>query len=77
MAAEAPTLRALLEQAWDESLLLRTEDGHELILAPIDDFDREIELTRQSAELMRLLVRRTGERATVSLEEVRAQLGIG
>ena len=44
--------------------------------AEIDDFDREIELTRQNEELMRLLDSRGREKANIPLDEAKARLGI-
>lgn len=76
VSARACTLVSLLKQACDENLILRTEDGREFLLAEIDDFDREIELTRQNEELMRLLDERGREKATVSLQEARACFGL-
>jgi hypothetical protein len=67
----ARALNALLEQASGQNLVLRTRDGREFVLAEIDDFDREIELTRQNKQLMRLLDSRGRERATISLAEAR------
>ena len=55
VSSRARTLNALLKQALQENLILRTADGHEFLLAEIADFDREIELTRQNEELMQLL----------------------
>jgi hypothetical protein len=77
VSRRAWALNALLKQALQENLILRTEDGHEFVLAEIDDFDREIQLTRQNEELMRLLDSRGQEKATISLEEARVRLGIG
>jgi hypothetical protein len=74
VSPEENTLGALLKQAMQESLILQTVDGHEFILAEIDDFDREITLTRQNEELMRLLDERGQEKATISLAEARARL---
>ncbi len=74
VSSRARTLNALLKQALQENLILRTQDGHEFILAEIDDFDREIELTRHNDELMRLLDARGQEKATISLAEARARL---
>ena len=71
------TLNDLLKQAQEESLILETEDGHEFVLAKLDDFDHEIELTRQSEEFMRLLDSRGQEKATIPLREARARLGVG
>jgi hypothetical protein len=74
--SDAETLNALLAQAVQENLILQTEDGREFLLAEIDDFDREVYLTRQNIDLMTLLGKRHAERATVSLAEARAQLGL-
>jgi hypothetical protein len=60
----------------NDNLILKTEDGREFLLAEIDNFDREVELTRQNKELMSLLDRRGREKATVSLAEARARLGL-
>jgi len=76
VSSRARTLNALLKQALQENLILRTADGHEFLLAEIADFDREIELTRENEELMRLLESRGREKATISLEEARARLGV-
>lgn len=66
----------LLQQAQHGNLILRSPDGIEYILAEIDDFDREIALTRQNEELMELLDRRARQTKTIPLEEVKRQLGI-
>lgn len=76
VSPRARTLKALLKQALQENLILRTVDGHEFLLAEINDFDREIELTRQNEELMRLLDARGHEKATISLAEARTRLGV-
>lgn len=41
------TVTSLLEKAKKGALILRSPEGHEFILAEIDDFNREIELTRR------------------------------
>lgn len=74
ISAEENRLNALLIQAVQESLILRTTDGREFILAEIDNFDREIELTRQNEEFIRLLDERGRQTATISLAEARARL---
>lgn len=68
------TVQALVEQASRENVILLTEDGREFILAELDSFDREIELTRQNESLMQLLDQRGQERGTLSLAEARARL---
>lgn len=68
------TIRDLLDQASSENLILLTDDGREFLVAQLDNFDREIELTRQNEALMELLDARGGEKATLSLAEARAML---
>lgn len=66
----------MLKQARRQNLIVRSPDGHEFILAELDDFDREIALTRQNKPLMDLLDRRARQRETVPLTEAKAQLRI-
>lgn len=68
-------LNALLRQAGQENFVLRASDGREFVLAEIDDFSREIELTRENKKLMAFLDRRGRENATVPLAEARRRLG--
>jgi hypothetical protein len=42
----------------------------------LDDFDREIALTRQNEELMALLDARSNEPGAVSVAEARRRLGL-
>jgi hypothetical protein len=70
------TLNALLKQARRENIILRTPDGVEFILAEIDDFDREIALTRQNEELMLLLDYRARQNQAIGVAEVREQLDL-
>ena len=76
VSSRSRTLNALLKRARKQNIILRALDGHEFVLAEIDDFSREIELTRQNAKLMKLLDRRGREKATISLGEARQQLGV-
>ena len=66
--------RDLPTLAREHDLVLRTDDGREFVLAEIDDFGREIELTRQNPELMALLKQRSEPEATYSLEQARRAL---
>ena len=52
ISSRSKVLSALIKRAGRENLILRTPDGREFILAELDDFNREIELTRQNTELM-------------------------
>ena len=70
-------IRALLEQARDEDVIVRMEDGSEFLLSAIDDFDHEIARTRRNEKLMSLLDERAGQTQTIPLEDVQRQLGFG
>jgi hypothetical protein len=76
ISGRAKTLTALLKRAQRGGLILRSPDGHEFILAEIDDFNREIELTRKNAKLMRLLDERGTQTETIGLAEVKVRLGL-
>lgn len=69
-------LKELLVQADQESLLLKTPDGREFVLAEIDDLDRELEQVRNNPELMKFLSERSQGNETIGLSQVRKQLGI-
>ena len=73
---QAVEVIALLEQARDDELLVRTADGSEFLLTVIDEFDREIARTRQNAKLMALLDERAKQSKTIPLDEVKRQLGL-
>jgi hypothetical protein len=69
-------INEILDFAGRENIVLRVSDGREFVLAELDSFDRELELTRQNEELMNFLDRRSEEEKTYTLEEVKKQLGI-
>ena len=72
----APALAELLELAGEDTLILKTSEGREFVLAEVDDFDTEIDLVRQNEELMTLLAERSREKKTYILQQVRKQLGL-
>jgi len=74
--AQAKTVTSLLKKAQRGGLILRSPEGQEFILAEIDDFNREIELTRQNKALMKLLDVRGKQTKTVRSSEMRKQLGL-
>lgn len=76
ISQDSSALMTLLAEAKEDNLLLRTADGSEFILAEVDNFDRELELTRQNLELMAFLDERAKEQSTLSAAEVRAELGL-
>jgi hypothetical protein len=71
-----PSVDELLKLAGEENIILRFPNGREFLLAEIDDFEREIELTRENEELMKLLDERSKNPRTLTLNEVREQLGL-
>jgi hypothetical protein len=76
VSRRARSINALLKQAREENIIVRDANGREFMLAEIDDFDREIELTRQNKKLMDFLDRRARQTASVPLAEARKQLGL-
>ena len=74
VSKQAKGINNLLKQARKENLIVQSPDGSEFILAEIDDFNREIELTRQNKKLMKALERRAKQTRTISLEEAKAEL---
>jgi len=88
--ARLKTVNALLQQARNANVLLRSENGEQFVLAKVssvrafyvsnsDDFEEEIKLTRANKELMRFLDRR-GKQATqgklIPIAEVEKRLGL-
>ncbi len=69
-------LRRLLDQAKRENVLVGSPDGREFIVAELDDFNREIQLARQNAELMAFLDARGRKQATIGIAELRKELGL-
>jgi hypothetical protein len=70
-------IKALLDQARNEDVVVRMDDGSEFLLSAIDDFDHEIAQTRRNEKLMSLLDERAGQTQTIPIEEVKRQLGFG
>ena len=76
ISTKAKTINLLLKKAQRGGLILRSPEGQEFILAEIDDFNREIELTRQNKALMKLLDARGKQTKTVKTAELKKQLGL-
>jgi hypothetical protein len=72
----AAEVNSLLEQARGEDVLVRAADGSEYLVSAIDEFDREVALTRRNEKLMALLDERARETSTVSLADVKRQFGL-
>jgi hypothetical protein len=69
-------IKALLDQAREEDIVLQTADGTEFIVSVVDDFDLEIARTRQNEKLMAFLEQRARQPATISLEDFKQELGL-
>ncbi len=76
ISPQAADVNALLDQARHEDLLVRASDGTEFVLSAVDDFDHEIARTRRNARFMSFLEQRAMQTETVSLDEVKEQLGL-
>ena len=76
ISRRARGVHTLLKRARRENVILRSPEGEEFILAEIDDFNREIELTRQNRASMKFLEARARQTETVSFEEARTLLGL-
>ncbi len=76
VSKQSKALNSLLRRARHENVILRSAEGSEFILAEIDDFNREIELTRQNKRLMKLLEARARQKSTISLEELKQRFAI-
>lgn len=77
VSKRAKGINALLKRARRENLILKSPDGCEFVLAEIEDFNREIELTRQNKKLMEFLDLRARQTKTIPLKDVKVQLGLG
>jgi hypothetical protein len=76
ISRRARGINDLLRKARHENVILRSPEGEEFLLAEIDDFSREIELTRGNKALMNFLDSRAQQADVVSLEEAKASLGL-
>ena len=76
VSTKEKTINSLLKKAQKGGLILRSAEGQEFILAEINDFNREIELTRQNKSLMKLLDSRGKQTKTCKASEVKKQIGV-
>lgn len=76
ISGKSEELTALLEQAQQEDLIVRSADGNEYMLFAISDFDYEIALTRKNKKLMAFLDKRAKQAATIPLSDVKKQFGL-
>jgi len=63
--------------AKDELIVLRKPDGSVFAMSHVDDFDVEVELLGNNPEFMAFLKKLSQEEATISLQDLRKELGLG
>jgi hypothetical protein len=74
---ESPlSLEELLDTASQETVILQKAGNGTFILAPVDEFDLEVELLRENEEFMAYLDELFKQKATIPLEEVERELGL-
>jgi hypothetical protein len=71
-----PTLEEVIGLAKDGLVVLRKPDGSVFALSQVDDFDVEVQLLKQNPEFMVFLRERSQEKAMISLEDLRKELGL-
>lgn len=69
-----PTLMEILAQADEATIILKTPEGREFVLAAVDNFAQEVALVGQNEELMQFLDQRSKETERYTLSQVREQL---
>jgi hypothetical protein len=67
-------LEEVIKLARHEPVLLLARDGTEFCIAEADDFDKEVEMLRQSPAFQRFLDDRAGCAQTIPLEEIETEL---
>jgi hypothetical protein len=72
VSTKEKTINSLLKKAQRGGLILRSPGGQEFILAEINDFNREVELTRQNKALMKLLDSRGKRTETIKTSEMKS-----
>ena len=67
-------IKALIELASHEPVLLITAQGKEFCFAQADDFDREVETLRKSPAFQRFLDERSNSAKRISLDELETEI---
>ena len=69
-------VQALLDQAREEDVVVRADDGTQFVIRAIDDFGREIEAQRRNKKLMAYLDKCAQATEWIPLAEVERELGL-
>lgn len=70
------TLDEVVALAKEEAIVLRQPDRAMFALAPVDDFEVEVELLKNNAEFRAFLKQLSEEKASISLQALRSELGL-
>jgi len=70
------SLDDLLKIARQETVILRKANHEGFVLAPIDEFDMEVELLRNNQEFMAYLDGLFNQKATIPLEDIEKEFGL-
>jgi hypothetical protein len=76
LAETQPTLDEIMGLAKHELVVLRKPDGSVFALSQVDDLDVEVELLKHNPEFMAYLKQLSQEEATISIEDLRKELGL-
>jgi len=71
-----PTVDELTGLAKDQLVVLRKSDGSVFAVSQVDDFDVEVELLKNNPEFMALMKKLSRQKAAISLEDLRKELGV-
>ena len=74
LSEETISLEQLLSLARQEPVLLLTSEGEEFCLAEADDFEKEVDVLRNSQAFQEFLNKRSQDKRTISLEELEREL---
>lgn len=69
-------VQALLDQAREEDVVLRADDGTRFVIHAVDDFAREIEGHRRNKKLMAYLEKCAQQTEWIPLAEVEERIGL-
>ncbi len=73
---EMLTLDEAIALAKSEGVVLRQANGEMFAIAPVDDFEVEVDLLKKNKKFMAYLAELSQEEATISLQGLREELGL-
>jgi len=76
IAESHPTLDEVVNLAKDDLVVLRKPDGSVFALTQVDDFKVEVELLKNHPEFLAMLKQLSQEEASISIEDLRKELGL-